>query len=89
MLASSQVRKSSLQGLVRSKNVVGPFGSALRNLAITPRSAATPDPDKDEDNILPVRSKGRRELLPCVLLRKVEIVIIDFLLLLLCLFSFS
>jgi hypothetical protein len=51
MLASAVVRKSALQGIVRSKSTP----VAVRALATTPRSAATPDPDKDEDNILPVR----------------------------------
>ncbi|KAG7366523.1 NADH-quinone oxidoreductase subunit I [Nitzschia inconspicua] len=49
MLASSVLRKSALQGMVRPKNGT----PAVRSLATTPRSAATPDPDKDEDNILP------------------------------------
>ncbi|KAG7352452.1 NADH-quinone oxidoreductase subunit I [Nitzschia inconspicua] len=49
MLASSVLRKSALQGMVRPKNGT----IAVRSLATTPRSAATPDPDKDEDNILP------------------------------------
>jgi hypothetical protein len=30
-------------------------GTVQRSFATTPRSAATPDPDKDQDNILPVR----------------------------------
>jgi hypothetical protein len=63
MLASSVVRKLGFQGLVRSNNVVSPLRSTLRSLATTPRSAATPDPDMDEDNILPVSLKGRREFL--------------------------
>ena len=47
MMASVLLSKS---GLV-ARRVNGP----VRCLATTPRSAATPDPDADDDNILPVR----------------------------------
>lgn len=61
MLASTVLRKTAFQGLIRPKNGIPTTTAAVRSLATTPRSAATPDPDKDEDNILPVRSMKKKK----------------------------
>ena len=76
MMASSVVRKSAVRGLVRSKNA---FSGGVRSLATVPRSAKTPDPDKDEDNILPVSSiKGKWEIMKLCRCQNWLIEILDF-----------
>ena len=50
------IRQSAYRGfgLARSNGFSGRTTTAFRSLATTPRSAATRDPDVNEDNILPV-----------------------------------
>jgi len=49
------IRQSAYRSLVRRNGYFGPAPTsiAFRSLATTPRSAATQDPDIDQDNILP------------------------------------
>ena len=61
--AQHLLRNTAYRGLVRSSGASASVGNrttnathvAFRSLATTPRSAATKNPDVDDDNILPVR----------------------------------
>jgi len=55
MMASNIIRQSAYRSLVRRNGYFGTetTSTAVRSFATTPRSAATRDPDKNEDNILP------------------------------------
>ena len=57
MMAFNFIRQSSCRFAVRRINVhlgIAPISSTARCMATVPRSAVTPDSDKNEDNILPV-----------------------------------
>lgn len=56
MMASKFIRQSVYRSAVRRSNGrlgIASTSAAVRSMATVPRSAATPDPDKNEDNILP------------------------------------
>ena len=56
-MAFNFIRQSSCRFAVRRINVhlgIAPISSTARCMATVPRSAVTPDSDKNEDNILPV-----------------------------------
>ena len=50
MISSVLLKNSGVAAQRASRTVTG---TIVRTFAVTPRSAATPDPDADDDNILP------------------------------------
>lgn len=55
-MASNIIRQSAYRSLVRRNGYfgTGTTSTAVRSFATTARSAATRDPDQNDDNILPV-----------------------------------